>query len=210
MFWWLLLFFFIPTPSQICGTSKHGDIRTNVLSLSSTTFVKFYLSPVGFDFFWKINKSMVYLLLKENYCFTFHMVLQSLFTTCVTLNSLGRAVRRMSFNSRVLLQQMMQCVFVWVGLCLSVDYKVGKQERIWRETARSLSCDGDKRQRKELSAFSLPADFTKYLSFTPFHTLPSAIPHFTSQRLPLTPRHPGPQAKTNELTLLSLTYFPQV
>lgn len=63
-----------------------GDIWTSVLGPSRTTLIQSLLLD------WislKINKSTVYLLLQENYCFIFLITLQSLFTR-VTLNSFGQ------------------------------------------------------------------------------------------------------------------------
>lgn len=98
------------------------------------------------------------------------------------------------------------CLFEWV--CLSVDYKDLKAGENVEKAACSLSCDWDKRQRKELGAFWLPADFGKCLSLSPPYFHPH--PHFTWQHIPLTPHLSGPQAKTNELTPFSLPYFSQV
>lgn len=70
--------------------------------------------------------------LEENYCFSCLVVPQSR-VTCLTL----------SFNSHVSLQRMMKCVFCSSG-------------RKGRRRARSLVPE-IKKQRQELSAFSLPA-----------------------------------------------------
>lgn len=87
-------------------------------------------------FLLKINKSMLYLLLKENYCFSFRVVLQSQFAR-MTLNSLAlseihviQVVRVITANDEV--------VFVSLGLCLSMDYN--RLRRMCREVACSRSC----------------------------------------------------------------------
>lgn len=80
--------FLIRTSPQICGTSKLRDIWANVLGLSRPRLLRLFC---WIWFLLKINKSPIYLVLKENYHFSFLIILQSQ-VTCVTLNSLGRSV----------------------------------------------------------------------------------------------------------------------
>lgn len=198
MFQRLLFFFSIPIPPQTCGTSQLGDIWTNVLGLSRTTFVQaFLLDLISFE---NKQKHGIHILLKGNYCFSCLVVLQSQ-VTCVTL----------SFNSYVLLQQMMKCVFVRVCLCLTVDSKdiIERREGREKQLARFLVTEIKGRDRNS-ALFHYLLSLVNACHSPPAYFTPS-YPHFTWQQGSLTPRHPAkPPAKTNELNLFPLPCFCQI
>lgn len=122
---------------HFCFSFLHLVLHQSVGPLSSETSEPTFWAfqrPLLFRLFcWisfilKINTSTLYLLLKEDYHFTFLIILQSQ-VAHVTLNCLGRQSDAYHSTGMCYYIIMMKCVFLLGSLCLSVDYSNIKAQR---------------------------------------------------------------------------------
>lgn len=137
---------FLPTPSQICGFPHPyplfynlWDFRNYVMGFQMTTLGQSLLLD---KFLSKNNQKSSIPPLKGEPLFQFCCP-----TICwVILSSFGPRGWISSLNLYVLLQRVMKCVFVWVGLL---------ERHLKRKQHSFLSCDWDKSRRMGLCTLSL-------------------------------------------------------
>ena len=148
------LFFFSYSLTNVWGTLTLRHLK-RCYGLCSVSYV-------GYDLSLKINKRGVNLLLKGSYCFG--LVLSS--SPLCSFKQFWPCGWSPSLSSYMLLQHVMKYVFIWAGLSA---WRMNRKQR------SLLSCDCDKRWRKELGTLSLSAHLGRCL-FLCFFKLTVVVP----------------------------------